>query len=364
MTKKQLFFGILFIFYVSSAEACRYTIREIGFSTLSKVTYVIYKIDQNSSQFTQQQVHAFSESNIKTYGFNLSEHSSHPIVKYVQENNLSLPAYVLMDPDDRMIRLSTNGAFNSLTDEILNSPIQKQLMAELPTIYATVLLIEGSILYENQMAKEQIIKNCEQLVNVMPNMPKQVEKGPNFKVISSENFDAEKVLLWSLGIDKIPEHPIVFVLYGKGRIMGESIGFQGIKGGDVFKHLSIIGADCECGLDRKWMLGYQVPLNWPNTLRQGLSDRLGFDVDNPMVLAEMSRILAIENKSPKNPDGVSFEPIVIDLDEEFDDIPTIEHKNITKEDGIDSGEMMLYTFLILFGVLGIGAFLILKKKNN
>ena len=363
MTKQQFFFGILFIFYVTSAEACRYTIREIGFSTLSKVTYVLYKIDQNSSQFTQQQVHAFSESNIKTYGFNLSEHASHPIVNYVIEKNLSLPAYVLMDPDDRIINLTGNGSFNSMTDVTLNSPIQKEFMAELPTIYASVLLIEGSILYENQIAKEQIVKNCEQLVNVMPNMPKQVEKGPNLKVISSENFDVEKVLLWSLGIDEIPEHPMVFVFYGKGRIMGEAIGFEGIKRGDVFKHLSIIGADCECGLDRKWMLGYQVPLNWPNTLRQGLSDRLGFDVDNPMILAEMSRILAIENKSPKNPDGVSFEPIVIDLDEEFDDIPTIEHKKVSKEEGIHSGEMMLYSFLILIGVLSIGAFLILKKKT-
>ena len=54
---------------------------------------------------------------------------------------------------------------------------------------------------------------------------------------------------------------------------------------------------------------------------------------------------------------------MIDLDEEFDDIPTIEHKKVSKEEGIHSGEMMLYSFLILIGVLSIGAFLILKKKT-
>ena len=128
-----------------------------------------------------------------------------------------------------------------------------------------------------------------------------------------------------MGVEEIPEKPVAFVVYGKGRIMGELINYESIALGDVFKLLSIIGADCECGLDRKWLFGYQVPLNWPKQTRQDLSNTLGFDVDNPMVLTEMSRILAIENRVPQDPDGITYEPIVVNLDEEFDDIPEIVH---------------------------------------
>ena len=148
--------------------------------------------------------------------------------------------------------------------------------------------------------------------------------------------------------------------------MGEQVDFEDIISERLYRLMSIIGADCECGLDRKWMLGYQVPLDWPKDIRQGLSDRLGFDVDNPMVLTEMSRILAIENRAPKTPDGISFEPIVVDLDKEFNDIPEIEHKVLTKVDGgtgNTSNQIIWYSMLGLLLIISVGSFFILKKKS-
>ena len=80
--------------------------------------------------------------------------------------------------------------------------------------------------------------------------------------------------------------------------MGEKVNAGQIREGLLYKYMSMIGADCECGLDRKWMLGKQIPLLWPSVSRQTLATNLGFDVDNPMLLSEMSMILAKET----NPD--------------------------------------------------------------
>ena len=44
-------------------------------------------------------------------------------------------------------------------------------------------------------------------------------------------------------------------------------------------------------------------------------------MDNLMVHTEMSIILAIENHAPKTLDSMLFEPIVINLDKEFNNIP-------------------------------------------
>ena len=348
--------------YITSAEACRYTIREIGFSTLSKVTYVIYRVDSSNALFPSQLAAQFSESNIKPLGFHYSKGSDDAIAKFVEQQQLSLPAYVLVDQDHRMLAFSGN----NVVEHIMSSSVQKQLVDKLPNQYASVVLIEGKSSSENEKARGIISKVCERIVNIMPNMPKQVEVGPDMIAISNAQFNSEKTLLWSLGIEEIPEKPMAFVLYGKGRIMGEQINYESIIEGDVYKLLSIIGADCECGLDRKWMLGYQIPLNWPKKTRQDLSDNLGFDVDNPMVLTEMSRILAIENKVPKDPDGVTFEPVVIDLEEELNDIPEIDHTVKPKERQTESkgvNNMIIYSLLFFVVLIGLGAYFVVKKKN-
>ncbi|MCM4151029.1 hypothetical protein DHD05_05435 [Arenibacter sp. N53] len=366
MQNLKIILAFLFALYVTTSQACRYTIREIGFSTLSKVTYVIYKVDENSRLFPKQQAQGFAESNVKPMGLSLKEDASNPVTNFVEENNLPLPAYILVDPEGRMLVLSTPYLEGLERKSVLFSPTQNQLLAELPHIYASVILIEGHNDADNSAARNHILKACERINNIIPNMPKLVKIGPNMKVISQNNFEEEKSLLWSLGIEQAPKEPIAFIVYGRGRIMGEKIGLKDIKNDHIYKLLSIIGADCECGLDRKWMLGYQIPLNWPQNIRQGLSDDLGFDVDNPMILAEMSRILAIENKVPKDPNNVSFEPLVLDLDEEFNEIPEIMHQpiKVEKDGELKIEQTVTYAIIFLAIALLLGLFIILKRKNK
>ena len=363
MNRLKIIATLVIFLIVTTAEACRYTIREIGFSTLSKVTYVMYRVDADTGFFPKQQGKRFGDSNVKPIGIHLNENKD--IAKFIRTNKVALPAYILVDPNNRMLALPISNTADSTVENVLFSPYQNKLLSVLPKSYASVIVIEGKNALENKEVKNTVLEACQRITNIIPNMPKQVANGPGMLVVSKDNFIEEKTLCWSLGVDKIPEHAMAFIVYGRGRIMGEKITAQQVAKDDVYKLLSIIGADCECGLDRKWMLGYQVPLNWPSETRQHLSNDLGFDVDNPMVLAEMSRILAIENNIPKNPDRVSFEPIVIDLDKEFKSIPSIDHSQKKEEikEGLSSNRIILYSIVAFLLIISIGLYIILKKKN-
>ena len=368
MRQLKIIIGLFLMLYVTTAEACRYTIREIGFSSLSRVTYVIYRVDAAAVTFPRQLELSFSKSNIKAHGLNANEDGTSPIVAFVKSQNLPFPAYVLKEKNGRMLAMSETDFKNNLKSRILSSPVQKYLLQNLPMNYASVVLVEGTNAADNKTASRYILKACERITDIMPNMPKQVEIGPDMITIKQNHFQQEKVLLWSLGIETAPVEPMAFILYGKGRIMGDKIEYKSIVKGDVYKLLSIIGADCECGLDRKWMLGYQVPLDWPEDTRQGLSNRLGFDVDNPMVLTEMSRILAIENRVPVDPDGVTYEPVVVNLDDEFDDIPEMEHNEQTKkntdQESKGANTVVWYSLIFLVVVIGVGAYFVMKKRSS
>lgn len=352
---------LLSLFLYNEVNACKYTIREIGYSTLSKVTYVLYRVDDGNAFFSKQIAQNFAQSNVVGRGLSLSDGVSNPVVKFVLDQKLTLPAYVLAAPDGRMLTLTNN----NIQYNTLNSPIRKQLLEDLPVSYASVIFINGKNEVANVLTREIILKANERIENILPNMPKQVNVGPNMIEISNSDFEKEKVLLWSFGITEIPEQPMALVIYGKGRIMGEKITYEQINEDVVYKYLAIIGADCECGLDRKWMLGYQMPLNWPTKIRQGLSDDLGFDVDNPMVLTEMSRILATENKVATDPGGVSFEPIIFDLDKEFGDVPEVPLQSYedSKEFEINTNMIILISILLVVLGIGVGAYIILKRKN-
>jgi len=62
--------------------------------------------------------------------------------------------------------------------------------------------------------------------------------------------------------------------------------------------LLLIGQDCECDLDRAWLKGPLLPGRWGRELQQAALDTLGFDPGNPMVRAEISRIV---ERGPQNP---------------------------------------------------------------
>jgi hypothetical protein len=128
----------------------------------------------------------------------------------------------------------------------------------------------------------------------MANMPKPVERPPSVITLKQEQVMEEEILLWSLGWseEKIQE-PAVAVFYGRGRLMGQLLQGEHLNETVIRNLLSFIGADCECGLDRSWILGSMIPLLWDSERQAEIVKVHKFDADNPLVKAEMSRILSI-----------------------------------------------------------------------
>ncbi len=95
----------------------------------------------------------------------------------------------------------------------------------------------------------------------MGRLPKRIEKPPHLIKLTQQQIESEKLLLWSLSINDLKQtEPYAAVIYGKGRRLGPILRKEHITGSTLYDILSIIGLSCEYGLDKKWMMGMQIPL--------------------------------------------------------------------------------------------------------
>ena len=90
--------------------------------------------------------------------------------------------------------------------------------------------------------------------------------------------------------------------------MGPVLSGEQITSYKILNLLTIVGADCECGLDNSWVLGRMIPLQWDLSIQSVLAEYLGFDVENPLVKSELSQILSVK-PIPDNP----FDPMANNL---------------------------------------------------
>lgn len=348
--------------------ACRFTVREIGFSTLSQTNYTFVVIDNGSggSNATLKTLQAYKKnSNIGVIHFNEESDQHNPIVQLAKRKGLAIPSIFLLSPTNRICLLGSGNQNMKrvFTETVLDSPLRKKLREDTETTFAYVISIDGLDQGKNKKALKLINAACRQLKELMPLMPKEVKRAPLVVRLTKEDFEKEKVLLWSLGIDTISEEPQAIIIYGRGRMMGNALNYQQIEDSLVYRYLSMIGADCECGLDRKWMLGVQIPMVWDADCRQSLAEELGFDVDNPSILAEMSRIISKEQVE-ENAQGVGYGLESIDLNEAFgvnDSKPKIEL--VEEDSSIFQLKTILLSLLLLVVVSGIASIIIIRRKK-
>lgn len=397
MKVKKYFFStfLLFLLIIGvnvQVKACRFTIREIGFSVIAQTKYSVLIVDHKSN-WTDSMVALLRQynklSNVHALFLDMDTDKSHPLLRQVKEQGIDFPNCVLLGPGNRMLSLAANledserngRAFSKkvqtiLLAEAIDSPIRKSLRNHFVHELASVVYVEGTDAAMNKKGLGKIMEARDKIKNVMPLMPKEVRNAPQIVKIDLDHRDQERVLLWSLGMDTLSTSPQAVVLYGRGRLVGRKISLDQIQKGMIYKLFSIIGSDCECGLDRKWMLGPQIPLKWDAAIRQKVTSGLAFDVDNPSILAEMSRIISQE-PGDENEMAVSFAPEEIDLDETLglisgsDSISQREKskKNFMDRDSIVSQENPLMTLLITtIGILlllsiAISIYILKKRKT-
>jgi hypothetical protein len=134
----------------------------------------------------------------------------------------------------------------------------------------------------------------DNIADMQKSMPKPFENPPHLIVMTRDQVDSEQVLLWSLGWKPQQKgQPVAAILYGRGRMMGKLLSGKLLKNEYAYNLMTIVGADCECGLDRTWILGSMTPIRWDRKDRKEVVKWHRFDAENPSVKAEMSQILSI-----------------------------------------------------------------------
>ena len=69
---------------------------------------------------------------------------------------------------------------------------------------------------------------------------------------------------------------------------------------NLLNTLSIIGLDCECGLNVSWVEGTLLPVKWDQKRQAQVAKVLEFDPENPLVKIEVNRILKMGSSSYPN----------------------------------------------------------------
>ena len=307
------------------AMACRFTVREIGFSTLSTTRYTFVVADEslgNQHTLIKDLKAMARESNIKVVWLHPVADAEHPLMKKAKEQHISFPNAFLCGDREQLLPFYSAGDYQTqqlkadFKEKVLVSPLRKEIMKDVHRAFAYVLFIEGQKDKDNVEARKRVENSLVRIDDIIPLMPKAVDMPPVVLNLGATQHEEEKVLLWSIGLDSLPVSPRALVVYGRGRYMGSTLSKEEIAKETVYKYLAMVGADCECNLDRKWMLGTQIPLTWDSNTRQQLAKALTFDVDNPSILAEMSRIMTQEVESTGG-SSISFCPETIDLEEAF-----------------------------------------------
>jgi hypothetical protein len=316
MKKILLFIAVLFIGFQS--EACRFTIREIGYSNLllEKYELVLHAdslkhkklIDEFKSIAFAYSIDANVEYSVK------SDEVTAPKIRFLSGEGLLLHTNEVKNSDDIL---------NAVT-QCLTSSLRKQLINGIGNSFAAILYFEG-----NTSTSGVIDKRIQEAIlkfrKVSPHLDKAVSEDIQLLKILYTKREKEAVVLKALGIPENNGEPIVALIYGRGRLAGKPLLETEITAQNIFNGLVLLGTDCECGIDLSPLLENALPMNWPVKLRQKTAEMLEFDADNPMILAEMSRILA-KGAANNQGDITPFTPKTFELKKETDEIESNERE--------------------------------------
>ena len=345
MKRLCLFIFLTVVFRSVPVCGCAYNVRDVGYVDLGIQPYIFYGFvsdktpEATISTFTNLSDAALLDTGVWAEVVNIDQQKDHPALKYLApdltpEKRTSLPAAVLVSPDGRSLFIPVTRpgrpfrqTLLDALDNIVSSPLRKQLIKQLPKSFAVVVLIEGPREQDNKTARQVATESIGVISEQMSFMPKPIFHPPAMMEVDSKSIADEKILLWSLGLDinKDPNTITVAVLYGRAKRIGPLLRGDQVNEYNLTTILSIVGADCECGLDRSWILGMPTPIKWDEQTQNIGAENLGFDPDNPMIKMEVSRIIRIGSlysRSQQAPSSLPNMPLGYqELVVEFDDAP-------------------------------------------
>lgn len=350
---KKLLFLYAALLMVLQAEACRFTIREIGYSNLYLQEYKLVF-------YADSLLHHELIDDYKSIAFAYTIDAN---VEYtvVQQKTKAPKISFVSGSGHQLYRSEVNNTEDIMNSVIhcFSSPVREKLLEEMGDSFACMLYFEGK--EGNVKDYDSIIKEAvDRFKNVSPHLDKAVSEEVEVIKVAYLDRAQEKIVLAALEISEKDPKPFVVVVYGRGRMSGKPLMEEDISAQNIFNKLVLIGTDCECGIDLGPLLETSIPLNWPNDARQKTAKMLNFDVGNPMVLAEMSGILS---KGAGNTEKISspFSTKIVDIERVVEgNIPS------ETENGSEKIRLRILIFSLAFAamILLIGIIVYLRKRQE
>lgn len=335
--KYRLLSAILILLPLLPAQACRYTVREIGYTDLAPGPYRLTVImgravtGEEQAEFATLRQALLLNANIEALLTGRAAADS-SVSAWLDASGAALPAGVLVSAEGRCLAIQPKEGKGfraivwSLLEHAADSAMRDRIRQELVRSFGVILIAEGSDPAAARQAERTAAAAVKRFSSMRSLLPKEVHEGIPVITIPFSRKDGERVLLWSLGMDSGEDAPRAVVLYGRGRRMGPVVSGRDITQETLLNLLSVVGADCECGLDQSWKLGSMIPLRWGYREQERLAAVLGFDVEHPRVKSEMSQI-------------IGFRPPVSGRRQEGTD-PL--HTNILKTAAVDSSREIIH----------------------
>ena len=284
------------------ASACRYSVREVGFVGLDEAPYRFLLYPGGAPEDVVARVKraaytAFIDCHVRIEQVADGETG----VDYIARHELTrFPAGVLVAPEGQSLPvllpadvLGDDDSLLALFRPLVASPVRDALRDAVVEPFCTLLLIHGDDAKLNVTTKVRTEAAIQELTANMSQLEKGTEVPPRLLELTAANRAGELPLLWCLGLSPADlAQPRVAVLFGRARRMGSVLRGDRVTQDSLVEIMSLIGASCECGLDRKWMQGPMILMDWDNIDQAALANHLGFDPESPMVKTEISQIIA------------------------------------------------------------------------
>lgn len=275
--------------FAPTAMACRYSVREVAFVELDTGPLTLYYFPAEPDDAAPTALaEAFRNSGLH---IETVAEPNHPAQAY--KASTPLPAAALVAEDGRALPVNAPNAAALLT-AVLHSRAQKELLEALPEHLCVALLVHGADADATARLRAQLSEAMARLERRLPTLERPTREGVRLIEVSPGQLASERVLLWSLGLDPdfTQTKPSFAAVFGHGRRFGPLYSDGELSTDEMTELFALAGASCECGLERSWMQGPIVPLDWSREAKARVAAALGFDPENPLVALEMRQILA------------------------------------------------------------------------
>ncbi len=302
---------------IPKSPACQYNVRDIGFVDLDTEPYRLFcyvRHEMPAADVVRLRETAdgiLRETNLRFEIIDVDQQRDHPAMTHLKAvSTITFPTARLISPDGQVLPVVLTKAgkrldetLTSALEGLVSSPTRDTILRTVSGAFGVVLFIPGEDVGQNTRGLTSITNAIEQIRGEMKALPKAIAEPPALIVLDGASLEREKVLLWSLGLETAADaQPRVALFYGRARWIGPLMKGVEIAERNVAGIFSLLGADCECGLDISWTQGTRLPVRWSEALHGQVTRALGFDPESPLVKIEASRIVGMRG-SPRASGG-------------------------------------------------------------